>query len=77
MPKVHAEDGCFEYVPTVDIATPIPVQVPARADVVTVVEKWADMPALEAHLKAPHMLEYRERVKSLVAGVKLHVLKPA
>jgi quinol monooxygenase YgiN len=77
MPLVHAEDGCFEYGPTVDVATSIPVQIPERANVITVVEKWADVDALTAHLQAPHMLAYRERVKPLVAGVKLQILQPA
>ena len=77
MPLVHAETGCFEYGPAVDLATPIPVQVPLRPEVVTVVEKWADLAALTAHLQAPHMLAYRDRVKDLVAGVKLQILQPA
>ncbi|HEY1173484.1 MAG TPA: putative quinol monooxygenase [Verrucomicrobiae bacterium] len=77
VPLVHAEDGCFEYGPTIDLQTSIPAQGHAREDVVTVVEKWADLPALEAHLQAPHMLEYRGKVKDYVVSVKLHVLQPA
>lgn len=77
MPHVHSETGCFEYGPTIDLQTSIPAQGSAREDVVTVVEKWADLPALEAHLQAPHMLEYRTKVKDYVKGVKLHVLQPA
>ena len=33
--------------------------------------------ALRAHLGAPHMAEYRARVKDLVVGVRLQVLQPA
>ena len=36
VPKVRAEDGCIEYGPMVDVSTNIPVQPPARDNVVTV-----------------------------------------
>jgi quinol monooxygenase YgiN len=77
MPKVHAEAGCLEYGPAVDVPTGIPVQSPVREHTVVVVEKWASLPALEAHLKAPHMAEYRVRVKDFVKSVQLQVLQPA
>jgi quinol monooxygenase YgiN len=77
VPLVRAEAGCLEYGPAVDAAAGLPGQVPPRADVVTVVEKWDSLDALRAHLGAPHMLEYRGRVKDLVAGVQLQVLQPA
>ena len=77
VPKVRAEAGCIEYGPTVDVASGIPAQGTPRDDVVTVVERWADLPALQAHLTAPHMQEYRGRVKELVRGTKLQILQPA
>jgi len=77
VPKVLAENGCLEYGPTVDVATDIPAQLSVRPNTVTVVEKWADLPALQAHLAAPHVVEYRERVKDLIAGLKLQILQPA
>jgi quinol monooxygenase YgiN len=77
VPAVRAEAGCLEYGPTVDATTDIAAQPPRRENVVTVVEKWADLPALKAHLVAPHMLEYRPRVKDLVRGVTLQILEPA
>jgi quinol monooxygenase YgiN len=77
VPAVLAEDGCVEYVPTIDLQTAIPAQGDARPDVVTVVEKWADVEALEAHLIAPHMLSYRAKVKDLVQRVTLQVVEPA
>lgn len=77
VPQVRAEEGCIEYGPTIDVATMIPSQPPVRDDVVTVVEKWASLEALQAHLMAPHMLEYRGKVKAFVAGVSLQVLQPA
>lgn len=77
MPAVLAEDGCLAYGPAVDVASGIPIQPPLRGDTVVVIEQWRDLPALKAHLAAPHMAEYRERVKGLVAGVQLQVLQPA
>jgi quinol monooxygenase YgiN len=77
VPKVHTESGCLEYGPAVDVSTKIPVQTPVRANTVTVIEKWADLPALEAHLNAPHVVEYRQRVKDLIVGLKLQILQPA
>ncbi len=76
VPKVHAEEGCLEYGPTLDAETDIKVQIPLRENVVTIVEKWESVEALKAHLKAPHMAEYREKVKDLVGGVYLQILKP-
>jgi quinol monooxygenase YgiN len=77
VPAVRAEAGCLEYGPTVDLATDIPAQGPPRDDVVVIVERWEDLEALRAHLQAPHMQEYRARVKGLVRGVQLQVLRPA
>jgi quinol monooxygenase YgiN len=76
VPNVLAEQGCLEYVPAIDFETTIPAQGPPRPDVVTVVEKWSDLAALEAHLIAPHMISYRAKVKDIVQSVSLQVLKP-
>src|SRR5688500_3629775 len=76
VPNVLAEEGCLEYVPAIDFETTIPAQGAPRPDVVTVVEKWSDVAALEAHLIAPHMLAYRAKVKDMVQGVSLQVLSP-
>ena len=77
VPQVRGERGCLEYGPAVDVATGIPAQESVRENGVTVIEKWESLESLEAHLQAPHMLEYRGRVKDLVAGVSLQVLEPA
>ena len=77
MPFVHAEQGCIEYGPTLDVPTDIPVQQPLRPLVVTIVEKWESVETLKAHLVAPHMHDYRARIKDFVKGVKLRILGPA
>jgi quinol monooxygenase YgiN len=77
VPKVKAEKGCLEYGPAIDVLSGIKAQIALRDNVVTMVEKWTDLKALETHLSAPHMLEYREDVKGMVVGTKLQVLQPA
>jgi quinol monooxygenase YgiN len=77
VPAVRAEAGCLEYGPAVDLPTEIPAQIPPRDNVVVIVEKWESLEALRAHLQAPHMQEYRARVKGLVSRVQLQVLQPA
>ena len=76
VPKVRAEQGCLAYGPTVDIDSGISVQIPLRDNAVTVVEQWSDLDALQAHLTAPHMGEYKEAVKDIVVGLTLQVLQP-
>jgi quinol monooxygenase YgiN len=77
VPDVLAEKGCLEYQPTVDVATEVGAQVAMRPLVVTVVEKWESVDALEAHLMAPHMMAYRKRVKEMVAHSSLVIVEPA
>jgi len=76
-PLVRVEEGCLDYGPTIDVETRIPAQGDPRPDVVTVVERWESLDHLEDHLIAPHMLEYRKRVKDFVKNVDLSVLEPA
>lgn len=77
VPKVREEEGCLEYGPLVDVPTSIGAQRAPREQVVTVLEKWESVEALEAHLMAPHMLEYRKSVKGMVVGTSLEILEPA
>lgn len=77
VPEVHAEEGCIYYAPAVDIVSGITAQEPIRPNVMVVVEKWASLTNLIAHLDAPHMHSYRAAVKDLVEGVSLQVLQPA
>ena len=75
--NVLAEKGCIAYVPAVDVESGIPVQVDLRPDGVTLIEVWESLADLQAHLKSPHMLTYREKVKDIVRNISLHVLAPA
>lgn len=76
VPKVRNENGCIEYFPTVDVDSSIQIQ-NFDENIVTIVEKWQSLEALNTHLAAPHMLEYKEKVKELVEDVSLKVLQPA
>lgn len=76
VPDVRAEAGCIEYGPAIDLATAASSQ-PERDDIVTVIEKWDGIEALLAHLKAPHMVRYRERMQDIVTGIEIRVLEPA
>ena len=64
VPFVRTEEGCIEYGPFVDLETDFAV--PARDDIVTILEKWEDLHALKEHLATPHMQQYRSRIKGLV-----------
>ena len=77
VPLVFEEEGCIEYGATIDVITEIDRQACVRNDTVTIVEKWSDTAALEAHLASVHMAAYRERVNNLVVGATLRILEPA
>lgn len=76
MPAVHAEKGCIEYGPVIDANRDGP-QAKFGDDTFVVVEKWESLEALGAHAKAPHMAAYAAKVKDMIAGRTIHVLKPA
>jgi quinol monooxygenase YgiN len=76
VPLVTQEQGCIEYVPTVDFDATMSRQ-DLDANLVIVIEKWASLDALQAHLRAPHMLTFREKVKDMIAQVSIKVLQAA
>ncbi len=76
IPAVRQEQGCIEYEPTRDLPTGLAPQ-ELNGNVVTIIEKWANLEDLRAHLVAPHMLVYQKKVKDLVEKVVLKVLEKA
>ena len=74
VPIVRDEDGCIEYGPATDAETDISAT--PRPNIVTIIEKWTNEAALRAHLKAPHMVEYRKRAGHMIAGVSIRVFNP-
>ena len=75
--NVHAEEGCLEYVATVDTPDGHKIQTRFGDDTFVVVEKWASLAHLKAHGAAPHMAAYAAETKDLIASRVIHVLSPA
>ncbi|MFO1044659.1 MAG: putative quinol monooxygenase [Planctomycetaceae bacterium] len=73
---VRQEAGCIEYGAAVDTPTGIPVQNFIGETAVLIIEKWESVDHLKAHLVAPHMTDYRVRIKPFVQSVRLQVLDP-
>lgn len=73
IPYVLEEEGCVEYLPTIDLPTNLPPQ-ELNARVVTIIEKWRSVEDLMAHFSTPHMQAYREKVKDLVEKISIKVL---
>ena len=76
VPNVLAEPGCIEYGAAVDIETGLSWQAKYGPDALVVVEKWADVGALQAHAAAPHMKAYAKEIAELVADRAIYVLSP-
>ncbi len=77
VPNVHAEDGCIEYGATIDYENAGDFQSAFGDDTFVVVEKWASLDALKAHIKAPHMVDYGQKVKDLLADRRIHIMSDA
>jgi quinol monooxygenase YgiN len=76
VPEVRNEVGCIEYGPVVDVETMIPAQSDPDPNKIVMVEKWESIEDLEQHLIAPHMIDFRSKVKDLICSVDLQVLSP-
>ena len=77
VPLVHAEAGCIEYGPVIDVPGYGGMQTALGEDSFAVVEKWASAEALRTHSDAPHMGAYRARARDMIASVTIHVLTAA
>jgi len=75
MPAVHAEDGCIEYQPVIDVDNFGAIQTALGPDSFVVVEKWATADALKAHGAAPHMAAYAGKTREHIASRVIHVLQ--
>lgn len=77
LPLVHAEKGCVEYAPSVEVPWGDPAKSTASDSVVVMHERWETLEDLKAHSVAPHMADFRQKTKQLVLGVKIEVFKTA
>jgi quinol monooxygenase YgiN len=75
MPAVHAEAGCIEYGPAIDVASG--GRDPLGPDTFVVIEKWESMDALKAHGASAHMAAYAAKTKDLLANRAVHILQSA
>lgn len=75
LPLVRAEAGCVEYTPTAEVPLADPAKTPPRSNCIFMLEKWETLPHLKAHLTAPHMKAFREKVQQMVAGIKVEVFE--
>ena len=67
VPQVLSEDGCIMYTPCAD---------EKNANLITIVEAWKSHDALQAHLAAGHMAEFREAMKELRKGTDVRLVVP-
>ena len=75
-PTVHKEQGCIEYIATVDADDAGTLQTKFGDDTFVVVEKWESLGALKDHAASPHMAAYAQKTKDLIESRIIHVLSP-
>ena len=76
-PTVHKEQGCIEYIATVDANDAGALQTKYGDDTFVVVEKWESLGALKDHAASSHMVAYAHKTKDLIESRIIHVLSPA
>ena len=75
-PTVRKEQGCIEYIATVDANNAGALQTKFGDDTFVVVEKWENLGALKDHAVSPHMAAYAQKTKDLIKSRTIHVLSP-
>ena len=73
---VRQEQGCMEYIATIDANDAGALQAKFGDDTFVVVEKWESLGALKDHAASPHMAAYAQKTKDLIASRVIHVLSP-
>ena len=74
VPAVHAEQGCIEYTPVIDVPDASPSWAKLGEDSFMVIEKWESLEALRAHAASPHMAAYGEATNDMTTSRAVHVL---
>ena len=77
VPNVLAEAGCVMYVPNIDFPSGLSAQKEVRENVGTIIEGCESIDHLMAHLKTPHMAEFRTKVAGMRKSSTLNVVTPA
>ena len=76
LPTILNEKGCIDYKPLRDYQSNIPIQ-NFDNDMIIIFEKWETIDNLNSHLKSPHMISYREKVKDIVKNTTIKILHSA
>ena len=74
--KAQAEKGCIDYFPAMDIKTDFPPQV-YDENVVTIIERWESMDALNDHLAGMDMQQQQEKEKDIVEEIIIKIVQEA
>ena len=75
--KVRQEPGCIEYGGAVEVESGLPVQPSVRPNVITVIEKWESLEALNAHAAADALHQFLEQAGPMMEGLTARVMEPA
>ena len=76
LPAVHAEKGCIEYGPAIDVEGIGSFQTRFGSDTFVVIEKWESPEASKAYAASPHMAAYAAKTRDMIASRTIHVLQP-
>lgn len=75
--KVRQEPGCIEYAAAVEVESGLPVQPAVRPNVITVIEKWESLEALNTHAAADALHFFLEQAGPMMEGLTARVMEPA
>ncbi len=64
----RAEPGCVSYDLNHSVTDP---------DTMVFVERWASREAIDAHMRMPHFLAWREKAAGLILDRKIEIITPA
>lgn len=76
IPNVLAENGCISYTLTGDFDSDFAAQEKVGRDTLVFVECWESIDHLKAHLAAPHMQVFKEKVKDMRKSSTLKIMTP-
>jgi quinol monooxygenase YgiN len=72
--RVQAKPGCLEYGLALHTRTDLAGQAPYDDDVVTLVEKWTDLEALQRHLADATFLDWLASQWHMVQSASMQIL---
>jgi quinol monooxygenase YgiN len=75
--KVRLEKGCVAYGPMVDAAGAPMARHAPRENILTILEQWRSLEDLQAHMQAPHQVEFFKKTGDMRAGGRVEILQEA